>query len=137
MAGLMVSLVCAVVAGTPAEVPSQLSDQQTRERVVGLDSQQSQREGTNSFGLFTLVAPSEESLVIELGRSRLLRFRNAIRRIGLSDANVSDAVQIGPKDILVLGRRPGVTDFTVWPVNREAAVTVIEIRVERRLGSGW
>ena len=137
MAGLMVSLVCAIVAGSPAEVSSQLSGQQTRVRVVGLDGQQSQREGTNLSGLWTLVAPSKESLVIELGRSRLLHFRGGIRRIGLSDANMSDVVQVGPKDILVLGRRPGVTDFTVWPANREAAVAVIKIRVERRLGSGW
>lgn len=79
--------------------------------------------------VLTLVEPVKEPLVVELGRSRLLHFPAGIRRTAVSNADVSDAVQVGPKDVLVLGRKQGVANFTVWPASDSAGPSVIVVRV--------
>jgi hypothetical protein len=83
--------------------------------------------------LFTLAEPSKDVLVVEPGRSRLLRFPQGIRRTALSNAGSSDVVQVGLKDVLVLGRSPGAANLTVWPASPQAAPAVIVVRVERKL----
>jgi hypothetical protein len=65
-----------------------------------------------------------------------MHFPAGIRRTALSNTGASDVVQVGPKDVLVLGRNPGVTNFTVWPANLQAVPSVIVIRVERKLRFG-
>ena len=107
---VFIALVCSVFASSPAEALSQLRDQPSK-----------------------FVESSKDALVIELGRSRLLRFPEGIRRTALSNANVSDVVQVGLKDLFVLGRKPGAATLTVWPADRQAAPSVIVIRVERKL----
>ena len=49
----------------------------------------------------------------------------------MSNAEVSDVVQVGPKDVLVLGKNQGMTDLTVWPANPVALPEVIVVRVEQ------
>jgi len=104
------SLVCLAVASGPAEASSQSAD-----RVIT-----------------ALIEPIKDLLVVELGRSRLVHFPEGIRRTALSNADTSDVVQVGPKDVLILGRRPGAANLTVWPASRQAAPAVIVVRVERR-----
>jgi Flp pilus assembly secretin CpaC len=79
-----------------------------------------------------LVEPRKEPLVIELGRSHVLRFPAAIGRTAVSNADVSDLIQLGPEDVLVLGRKQGVATLTVWLAGSRAVPSVIEVRVERR-----
>lgn len=120
MSGIVFNmLVCLVVGGSP--------DNDAGRMFSGEKSDAARHDA------FALVEPSKDPLVIELGRSRVLRFPAGIRRTALSNAGSSDVVQVGPKEVLVLGRNPGVANLTVWPVGREAAPSVIVVRVERKL----
>jgi len=131
------SLVWLVIAASPAEALPQ-----SREQNASRDGSQKQDPGktaTRSIAdagageLYALVKPNTEELVIELGRSRLLRFPAGIRRSALSSTDVSEVVQVGPKELLVFGRRPGTADLTVWPAALRAVPAVIVVRVERKL----
>jgi len=130
------SLVCLVLAGNSAEAMSTSSS-----RNLTLDGSQSQSDAARREVLplpdtldlpGTLVVPNRDPLVIELGRSRLLHFPDGIRRTALSNAAGSEVVQVGPKDVLILGRRQGVADLTVWPASSHAGPSVIVVRVERK-----
>lgn len=127
MSGLVFinSLFCLVMAGSPAETPSQSLGHATTQ-----NGSLTQSDATR-HALYTLVEPNKDPLVVELGRSRLLSFPNEIRRTALSNAGVSDVVQVGPKDLLVLGMHEGVTSFTIWHDSPRVAPTVILVRIER------
>jgi len=114
------------MAGGPVETSSQSHGHATTP-----NGSLTQSDATR-HAVYTLVEPSKDPLVIELGRSRLLSFPNGIRRTALSNAGVSDVVQVGPKDLLVLGMHEGVTNFTVWLASSLAPPAVIVVRVERR-----
>lgn len=100
---------------------------QARRRQDALEAADAGRE------LFSLIEPNKDPLVVELGRSRLLRFPKGIRRTVVSNAGSSDVLQVGPKDVLVLGRKPGAANLTVWPASPRASPAVIVVRVERKL----
>lgn len=129
MGGLVIinSLVCLVMSGSPVEMSSQSHGHATASNGSPTQSDAARH------AVYTLVEPSKDPLVIELGRSRLLSFPNGIRRTALSNAGVSDVVQVGPKDLLVLGRTEGAVNFTVWPASSLAPPAVIVVRVERKL----
>jgi len=126
------SLVCLVLAGNPAEATS--SSPNPHLALVGSLSQSdaARREATSVPDPLDLVAPNRDPLVIELGRSRLLHFPEGLCRTVLSNAGGSEVVQVGPKDVLILGRRPGVANLTVWPASPHAGPSVIVVRVERK-----
>lgn len=140
MSGLIFnSLVCLVIAGGPAEGLVQSREAQSRDRVSAPGGSPRQLDSAPQaahvlVGPIKLVESSKDPLLVELGRSRLLRFPAGIRRTAVSNADVSDVVQVGPKDVLVLGRSQGATSFTVWPASSEAVPSVIVVRVERKHG---
>jgi len=126
------SLVCLVFAGNPAEAMSS-----PRSGLSTLDGSLSQSDAARRevFPVrdgFDFVAPNRDPLVIELGRSRLMHFPEGIRRTALSNAAGSEVVQVGPKDVLILGRRPGIANLTVWPASPQVGPSVIVVRVERK-----
>ena len=142
MASLVVySLVCLLIGGVSAEVPRQAQSYDLRR----YDNAQSHGHVyINGRGqpdvarrqVFTFVEPSKDLLIIEPGRSRLLHFPAGIRRTALSNKDASDIVQVGPDDLLVMGKNLGVTNFTVWPADPLAAPSVVVVRVERKLDRG-
>jgi len=140
VSGLVLNvLVCLVVAGSPVEALGQSRDngagkQSARQQDNRIDMMPvPQKSDATGRDVFALVEPGKDSLVIELGRSRLLRFPEGIRRAALSSAEASSVVQVGPKEMLVSGRKPGVANLTVWPADHQAAPSVIVVRVERRI----
>jgi len=76
------------------------------------------------------VEPSKTLLTVEVGRSRLLHFPDGVRRVAMSNTDSSDAVQVTPKDVLVLGKKLGAANFFVWPANRARKPLVMVVRVE-------
>jgi Flp pilus assembly secretin CpaC len=82
-------------------------------------------------GCIEFVRPLRDPLIIELGRSRLLRFPAGVRRVALSNMNSSSVVQINPKEVLLLGLKEGSADLSVWPMGDNSRPTVILIRVQR------
>ena len=140
MSGLVFnSLVCLVIAGGPAEALSQSRDQAS---IADRSPKQTSAVGRDAstpvepFGLvtpFSLVKPGKDPLVVELGRSCLLRFPAGIRRTVLSNTDTSSVVQVGAKDLLVLGRNQGAANLTVWPASSQTMPSVIVVRVERQV----
>ena len=133
MSGIVLqSLVCLVLAGGPVEASSLSPNHATALGGSLCLSDAARREVFPFPNFFDLVAPRQDPLVIELGRSRLLHFPEGLRRTALSNAAGSEVVQVGPKDVLILGRKPGVADLTVWPASPHSGPSVIVVRVERK-----
>lgn len=140
MSGLLFnSLVCLAFAATPADSLPQSQQAQLRGPVVSPANSRSpadaRREVFTLPDRVALVAPNKDPLIVEVGRSRLLRFPAGISRTALSNVNVSDIVQVGPGEVLVLGKNQGVVNFTVWPSGRDVEPMVFVVRVQRKLNS--
>ena len=75
------------------------------------------------------VQACKEPLLVDAGRSRLLSFPRGVRRTALSSVTAAEIVQTGPKEMLVLGKNPGVADLTVWTTGHDDQPAVIVIRV--------
>lgn len=121
------SLACLVITGNPSDTAAQLQTGHLPDRVSMSEAQR----GAASFGQW--VEPIKEPLIVEVGLSRLLHFPEGIRRTALSTAKSGNVVQVGPKDLLVLGRNPGTASLTVWPARPDAPPSVLVVRVRRRL----
>lgn len=80
----------------------------------------------------SVVEPIDSPLIVEPGRSQLLRFPQGVRRTALSNTNYGEVVQISPKEVLVIGRKPGVATMTVWPADPAKGPTVVLLRVQQR-----
>jgi hypothetical protein len=123
------SLICLVIVGAPADA---LSGAAVQGSAVKSDViRQSDVIRGEAFGF---VKPSGDPLVIQVGRSRLLRFPGGVQRVALSDSTSSDIVQVSSKEILVLAKKQGVANLTVWPLKSESAPLVLVVRVEQRVG---
>ncbi len=70
-----------------------------------------------------------EIKVIE-GRSRLLRTHAPVFRTHIADPQIADVVQFEPRQLALLGQRPGATTMTLWFEGEPRPLTV-QVRVIR------
>lgn len=137
MSGLVLnSLACIFFAVTPVEASPHLQSLPSRavaSHPDGLrESADSIRHESSVVAPTKMVEPEKDPLVVGLGRSRLLYFPAGIRRTAVSNAEVSDVVQVSPKESLVLGRKQGISDITIWLVGQDTAPITIVVRVEQK-----
>jgi len=53
-------------------------------------------------------------LDLTVGKSMVLRSKDAVKRISIADPDVADFVLISPKEIYITGKSAGVTNMTLW-----------------------
>jgi Flp pilus assembly secretin CpaC len=61
----------------------------------------------------------------------LLRAAANIRRAAVVDSRVSDVIQVGPRDVVLLGKGVGKTDVTIWIGDQTPQPVVVLVRVLR------
>jgi pilus assembly protein CpaC len=74
-----------------------------------------------------------ESLTVLVGKSLLLESRIEIERISVGYGDIAEASAVGPREVLLNGKAPGVTSLIIW--QRNGAKMFFDVAV-RANGSG-
>ena len=74
-----------------------------------------------------------ESLNVLVGKSLLLESRIEIERISVGYGDIAEASAVGPREVLLNGKAPGVTSLIIW--QRNGAKMFFDVAV-RANGSG-
>jgi pilus assembly protein CpaC len=71
-----------------------------------------------------------ESLIIELGRSRLLQTELPVTRVSVTQPTIADVQVLSPHQVLVMGLSVGLTDLLIWDEDDRAAQHNIEVIID-------
>jgi pilus assembly protein CpaC len=66
------------------------------------------------LALPTRVPAAEDKLTVTLGQSVTQRLSSAVKTVSIANTDVADVVVLGPYEILVNGKRIGMTSLVVW-----------------------
>ncbi len=72
---------------------------------------------------------AQELLRVTKGMSRVLNYGEKIKTISLADQEVADVVSITPTDLVVMGKKEGMTSLIVW--GESGKFTVYDMKVDR------
>jgi pilus assembly protein CpaC len=61
-----------------------------------------------------LSAPKVHAVTIVVGRGELLQFQDVVDRVAVSEPVIADAVVVGPQEVVVNAKSPGLTTVLVW-----------------------
>lgn len=61
-----------------------------------------------------LSTPKVHTVTLVVGRGELLQFANAVDRVSVSEPAIADAVVVGPQEVVVNAKTPGLTTVLVW-----------------------
>lgn len=78
----------------------------------------------------TDVAPQEETIVVEVGQSKLIAAPWPVKRVSVTEPKVADVEGIAPQRVLVLGKKIGTTDLLLWGEQEQTWHAKIDVRVE-------
>lgn len=62
-------------------------------------------------------SPKVNKLSLLVGKSMILKSKEAVKRISIADPEVADFVLISPKEIYLTGKMTGITNMTLWQSN--------------------
>jgi pilus assembly protein CpaC len=54
------------------------------------------------------------SVVITVGRGELMQFPDFVERVAISEPNVADIVAVGPQEVMINAKAPGLTTALIW-----------------------
>ena len=74
-----------------------------------------------------------ESLTVLVGKSLLLESKIEIERISVGYGDIAEASAVGPREVLLNGKAPGVTSLIIW--QRNGAKMFFDVSVQAN-GSG-
>jgi len=60
-------------------------------------------------------------LTVEAGVHKLLRQPGAVKRVAVGDPEIADVTVLNGREVLVTGRKPGITSLLIWPKDGAAA----------------
>lgn len=67
-----------------------------------------------SLGFVTEVFAQGQKIRVGVGRSEVLTLRDSIGTVSIADDNVADVVVATPRQVLIVGKKVGVTTLVVW-----------------------
>ena len=67
--------------------------------------------------LLATEAQAIRKLDLIVGKSLVLKSKEAVKRISIADPDIADFVLISPKEIYITGKSAGVTNMTLWQTN--------------------
>lgn len=80
----------------------------------------------------TSAAYQEQSVQLTLGEPQVMQMDHPISRVAVGDPSVADFIRLGPQELYVLGKRPGVTNILIW--NQQGTLRSIRAQVSINLG---
>jgi len=73
--------------------------------------------------------PDERVIVIESGVHKLLRQAQSVRRVAVGDPAVAEVTVVNRREVLITGKKNGVTSLLIWPKSAAAAPVEYRLRV--------
>ena len=67
-----------------------------------------------SAPLPTRLSSLEPTLVLQIGKSRLVQLDRPVTRVSVGDPEVAELVLVSPEEVLINGRKPGDTSLILW-----------------------
>lgn len=80
-------------------------------------------------GLIQQVIEPELILRVDPTRSKLIRTKLSVSRIAITDPDVIDVNQFGPREMEIIGRKSGETTLTIWFIDAAGAPSVLRYLV--------
>ncbi|MBN1894448.1 pilus assembly protein N-terminal domain-containing protein [bacterium] len=74
--------------------------------------------------------PERHGITVFLGQSEIADFDQPITRVAIADPDIADATVISPHQIMVDGKKTGVTSLVVWPESGNYQKFRISVRAE-------
>lgn len=59
-------------------------------------------------------AVDSQNLQLALGESQVLQLPQAVKRVAVGHPGIADFILLGPKELYVLGKAPGMTNLVMW-----------------------
>jgi pilus assembly protein CpaC len=64
------------------------------------------------------------------GKSRVLKLPETATRLSIGNPEVADVMMINPREVYLLGKKPGTTNLFVWTPNGKATVRNVDVHVD-------
>lgn len=75
----------------------------------------------------TLTAPGVH---LTLGKSQVLALPETATRLSIGNPEVADVLMINPREVYLLGKKPGTTNLFVWSANGKTTLRNVEVQVD-------
>ena len=73
------------------------------------------------------VVSARKKIQLIIGRSEIVKFKNRIERISISNSKVVEAIAVTPHEMLLNGKGPGTASVVVW--NNKGAIYLYQVNV--------
>ncbi len=74
-----------------------------------------------SGGHAQVSAIDSQSMQLTLGESQVLQLPQAVKRVAVGHPGIADFILLGPKELYVLGKSPGMTNLVMWDASGKAS----------------
>lgn len=92
----------------------------------GADGADEAGRSTMEVSLQTIAAEATRTITIAMGRGVLVDATENLKRASVANPEVADVAIMSPKQVMVTGKSPGVTELMLWDADeRQAAFTVL------------
>ena len=61
-----------------------------------------------------------QNMQLTLGESQVLQLPQPVSRVAVGHPGIADFILLGPKELYVLGKSPGMTNLVMWNANGKA-----------------
>jgi len=75
----------------------------------------------------TLTAPGVH---LTLGKSQVLALPETATRLSIGNPEVADVLMINPREVYLLGKKPGTTNLFVWSANGKTTLRNVDVQVD-------
>ena len=72
------------------------------------------------FSAAHTAVPDHQILLVEVGTHKLMREHSQVSRVAVGDPSIADVSVVNLRELLITGRKQGVTSLHVWPKNGTA-----------------
>lgn len=73
--------------------------------------------------------PAAEEIVVAPGQSKILRSKADVRRASVDDEQVCELAVTTPRELSILGKKPGRTTITFWLADDRYEPVTLHVRV--------
>jgi pilus assembly protein CpaC len=91
-------------------------------RVSAADDVAAQNQISDSTG-----TDSKDAISIEPGKAKKVSFDHRIKKANVLVPDIADVVPLGPQDLLVTGKKPGVTQIILWDDADHTQIIDVEV----------
>jgi len=109
-------------------IPMKLTKRMQR-MIVGTSLVLSLISATVALASPTQAPPMGDEIPLVVGRSVVLDHPDEIERVAINDDSIADAIAISTREVLIHGKKPGVTTLVIWSASGDRNFFTISVGV--------